>query len=483
MKKKISIICSIFVMLFHSGCEDWLNNMPPDGLVFDEFWETKENVQSVIMGAYNQLTKMDEKLFIYGEIRGDMVARTVNTPTTLQLIISGNLFPENTYSDWSDFYKVINYCNNVIKYAPEVRKKDITFTEIQMQSFISEATVIRALMYFYLVRIFKDVPFVLEPSDNDNVNFFLPKTDGDIILRAIKEDLLQARLVSDYGNLLENKGRITPASVNALLADICLWNFEYEEALIYLDRIINSGKYFLQPSVSWFEIFNPGNSLEGIFELQFDDALGQRNTLYSRTWVQNQYASSEYTIEILALLDAGENIRGRGSVSREQTGYRVWKYAGALPDQITVRPSSSSGSANFILYRYADILLMRAEALSQLERYGEALSIINEIRARALMSPVVVGNTPDDFETAILLERAKELAFEGKRWFDLLRMARRNDYANKGKLIEILIRDVPSTQKLVLATKLNNPYGWYFPISSSELEQNKELVQNPYYAN
>jgi starch-binding outer membrane protein, SusD/RagB family len=166
-----------------------LNNMPPDGLVFDEFWQTKENVQSVIMGAYNQLTKMDEKLFIYGEIRGDMVARTNNTPTNLQLIISGNLFPENPYSDWSDFYKVINYCNNVIKYAPEVQKKDITFTEIQMQSFISEAKVIRALMYFYLVRIFKDVPFVLEPSDNDNVNFYLPKTDGNVILSAIKEDL------------------------------------------------------------------------------------------------------------------------------------------------------------------------------------------------------------------------------------------------------------------------------------------------------
>jgi starch-binding outer membrane protein, SusD/RagB family len=181
-----------------------------------------------------------------------------------------------------------------------------------------------------------------------------------------------------------------------------------------LNSIINSGKYFLQPSISWFDIFNPGNSLEGIFELQFDDALGQSNTLYSRTWVQNHYTSSEYTIEILALLDAGENIRGRGSVSREQTGYKVWKYAGALPDQITVRPGSSSGSANFIIYRYADILLMKAEALSQLGRYDEALSIINGIRARALMSPVVVGNTPDDFETAILLERAKELAFEGK---------------------------------------------------------------------
>ena len=282
MKKKIIIICSLFIILFYSGCEDWLNTLPPDGLVFDEFWQTKEDVEAVIMGAYQQFTKMDEKLFIYGEIRGDMIAETNNTPNNLRQIISGNLFPENEYSNWADFYKIINYCNNVIKYAPEVMKLDITFTQIQMESYVSEAKAIRALTYFYLIRIFKDVPFVLEPSDNDNVNFFYPKTDGNVILSAIKEDLKQARLVSDYGNLRDNKGRITPAAVNAILADICLWNFEYEEALIYLNRIISSEKYFLQPSISWFEIYNPGNSLEGIFELHFDDALGQTNSLYSR---------------------------------------------------------------------------------------------------------------------------------------------------------------------------------------------------------
>ncbi len=78
-------------------------------------------------------------------------------------------------------------------------------------------------------------------------------------------------------------------------------------------------------------------------------------------------------------------------------------------------------------------------------------------------------------------ERALELAFEGKRWFDLLRMGRRNNFARKEKLIEVIVRNVPSTQKRILAVKLTNPLGWYMPIYDVELERNKNLVQNPYY--
>jgi hypothetical protein len=80
-------------------------------------------------------------------------------------------------------------------------------------------------------------------------------------------------------------------------------------------------------------------------------------------------------------------------------------------------------------------------------------------------------------------ERALELAFEGKRWFDLLRLGRRNDYARKSKLIEVIVQNVPSTQKRILAIKLTNPLGWYLPIYDEELERNKNLVQNPYYEN
>lgn len=74
-----------------------------------------------------------------------------------------------------------------------------------------------------------------------------------------------------------------------------------------------------------------------------------------------------------------------------------------------------------------------------------------------------------------------ELAFEGKRWFDLLRMGRRDNYARKAALVEIIIKNVPSTQKRILATKLTNPLGWYMPIAESEIERNRELVQNPFY--
>ncbi len=98
------------------------------------------------------------------------------------------------------------------------------------------------------------------------------------------------------------------------------------------------------------------------------------------------------------------------------------------------------------------------------------------------MLPLKPTYSPEAFEDMILEERARELAFEGKRWFDLLRMGRRNDFQRKGKLIEFIIQNVPSTQKLLLTIKLTNPGGWYLPIAEDELNRNFNLVQNPYYA-
>ena len=107
--------------------------------------------------------------------------------------------------------------------------------------------------------------------------------------------------------------------------------------------------------------------------------------------------------------------------------------------------------------------------------------IINQIRIRADVTPLSLPDSPSIYEDAILEERALELAFEGKRWFDLVRMGRRNDYARKNELIEVIVSNVPSTQKRILATKLTNPLGWYLPIYETEIERNANLVQNPYY--
>jgi starch-binding outer membrane protein, SusD/RagB family len=245
-----------------------------------------------------------------------------------------------------------------------------------METLISEAVVLRSMLYFYLVRLYKDVPFITEPSANDNVDFYPAKTDGNEVLDIITEDLLQARLKlkGDYGSIEENKGRITQSTTDALLADIYLWRFRYEEALIYLDNIINSKKYFLMPTSLWFDIFRKGNTLEGIFELQFDATLDQNNILATRTYTNSRYEISDYARELLDPGTSRENIRGRGSISNETNrGHLVWKYVGNAGDQISIRPASEFQSANFIVYRYADILLMKAEALSQLKRFPRRL--------------------------------------------------------------------------------------------------------------
>jgi starch-binding outer membrane protein, SusD/RagB family len=110
------------------------------------------------------------------------------------------------------------------------------------------------------------------------------------------------------------------------------------------------------------------------------------------------------------------------------------------------------------------------------------MEILMEIHERAgFTSLIILPETPSAYEDRIMEERALEFAFEGKRWFDLLRMGRRNNYSRKSKLIDIIIQNASSSQKRILATKLSNPLGWYFPIYKEEIERNKNLVQNPYY--
>jgi hypothetical protein len=236
------------------------------------------------------------------------------------------------------------------------------------------------------------------------------------------------------------------------------------------------------PGRDWFNIFSEGNTLEGIFEIQFNSELGQDNNLYDVTRPQNyNFIGSPFALSLLSRENSKEVVRGNGTLNNDSEKI-IWKYIGSRSDGITLRSTSNNRSCNWIVYRLADVLLMKAEALSQTGRYNEALAIVNQIRDRAFV-PLIGSQEQNSqvFEDLILEERVKELAFEGKRWFDLLRMGRRNNYERKGKLIEIIIRDASATQKRVLAAKLNDPYGWYFPIYTREIENNPNIDQNPYY--
>lgn len=477
--RNIKLILMLLVFSI-SSCSDWLDEQPIDELVQDNFWQTKDDVESVLMSAYAQFAQMDDLLFLFGELRGDMIE--INRPTSEQRkVVEGNLEPDNTLCNWSNFYKIINYCNLVLEYSEIAQSRDKTFTDYQLKVFTAEALFLRSLSYFYLVRIFKEVPFVTRSAKTDNQDFNLPKADEQTIIDAIIIDLEQARLFAavDFENSKNNIGRARKDAIHALLADVYLWNSEYDKCISYCNLIIDSKKYFMIPGSQWYSNYYPGNSFEAIFEFQHDQGLLQSNNIYRFTYIDRRFIASQYANDLLSGLITGDIVRSDGSY--RETDFIIWKYAGTIGDGRSSRPSSEQNSCNWIVYRLADILLMKAEALGQLEQYDEAIALVNQVRQRVYLGAVEPSKTRNGVEDFILEERAKELAFEGKRWFDLLRMGRRNNYERKADLIDRIVQFVPSFQRPVYIAKLSDPYGWYFPIYYKEIEANKNLVQNPYY--
>lgn len=479
---KKNIVLGI-ILLILTSCDNYLNLEPTDGLISDEYWKMKEDVRSVLGAAYEKFADLDHTLFVHGEVRGDMLYYDRSTPTHQLNMMRSNIESNNSFANWSSFYVVINLCNHVIDFTPKVQDQDVTFDDYEALQYISEATFLRSLTYFYLVRIFNDVPYVTIPTESDNADFFAPTTPAAEVLEYIKSDLIniKQKTPKSYPSLEATKSRATAAAVNSLLADICLWNEEYDECISYIDEVENSGKYFLTPSLEWFTNFYTGLSLENIFEVYFDANNNQSNSLFNNTYQSHYYIISPYGEEILNNdeLLANEAIRGPGSYF--SNNLKCSKYA--MTNNETVRSGTDQSSANWIIYRLADLYLMKAEAYSQKSNpeYGKALEYVNLVHERAGFTPLSVAENARDFEDAILEERAKEFAFEGKRWFDLLRMGKRNNYARKDELIEILVQNVASSQRLVLAAKLSNPLGWYMPIHINEISRNSKLKQNPYY--
>jgi len=236
MKTKIKHLTAILLFFTLIACDSWLELIPPSGLIREEFWKTKEDVEAVLMGAYETMASMDNLFFLYGELRADLIKGDNNQDDSQRKMAESNIYPDNYLCNWESFYKVINYCNDVLKNAPLVQQIDKTFTDFKLNGIIAEATFLRSLCYFYLVRLYKDVPLVLTPTETDDTDFYLPQTPGDEILKRIAADLEQTRnyAASDsYTTLAEIKGRASKAAFDALLADISLWNFEYEKCINY----------------------------------------------------------------------------------------------------------------------------------------------------------------------------------------------------------------------------------------------------------
>jgi hypothetical protein len=145
------------------------------------------------------------------------------------------------------------------------------------------------------------------------------------------------------------------------------------------------------------------------------------------------------------------------------------------------RSNVSERDANVLYYRYADILLMKAEALNELGRVDEAQSYVTITVERAGLLPVAGITDQLEMRNIIMDERAKEFALEGKRWFDLLRKAKRNSFQYKKELGDLLVNLADARSQALLKSKVNDTMMYYLPIPYDELKRNKNLKQNPFY--
>ena len=171
MYKKSFIFLSLSAMLFLLwACSDWLHLKPENNIVKDEYWVSKENVHSALVGCYASLLddNLTNKLFLWGEIRTDEIEPGVLIDWNFLQIMNGVVVPTNTTFDWKMFYKSINLANTVLDFAKEAQKIDATYSMGQLKADEAEARGLRSLLYFYLARTYGEVPLKTKAIVSDD---------------------------------------------------------------------------------------------------------------------------------------------------------------------------------------------------------------------------------------------------------------------------------------------------------------------------
>jgi hypothetical protein len=525
MRKRYFIILSVIIAFSLESCTDWLNIKPESEIVLDDYWQNEAQAQAELTACYRGFTANTDKgentvidrFIAWGELRSDNLIEGIpfsTNRTDMEEILNVNIKPSNKYCEWGSIYSIINNCNTFLHYAPGVLNSDANFTAGKLHSMEAEALTLRALCYFYLVRAFKEVPWIDTPSIDDTQDYSVPKSSERVILDHIIADLLTAQKSAriDFGTTAYNKGFITLNAVNTLLADVYLWDQQYSNCVDMCNLVLADQTLKLVPGVStgnmYMNVFYRGNSTESIFELQFDEKV-QRN--YSTMYLYGISGSIQGELSFPMYLEKGDfspfnykvgtnlesstdkDTRYKDFINQNMgslTGiYSIFKYAGITRTEDQNKVSTYSyryDTPNWIVYRLSDVMLMKAEALvapdaPSDEDMKEALAMVNNTYQRANPTDNALDfsayNNKSDLEKLVLRERQRELMFEGKRWFDLMRLARRRN--TPAALISYIS---PKLLGNVLGfTKMSVMDALYFPIPKVDIDNNPNLVQNPFY--
>jgi len=506
------ILLTIILISLATSCDEWLTVYPENAQVSDQYWQSKQDVEAVVVSGYYYLRQLSvNSLLPWGELRSGAI-----------FDVKGNdlqkfqLKPSNkANSNWGSLYQIVNIANVVLTNAPKVQQYDDTYKLEEMNSHLCEAYFLRALSYFYIVRNWRDAPLITEPYEDDSNTYQKKKASEAELVALIKSDIRAALATGAakeyYGTTWETKGRATRWAFYALMADVCLWSEDYDMAIEYSNFLLETTSpkkpaFLLSPThASWFSIFNPGNSNESIFELQWNYQENQTNLLpiyFDNFSLDRKYEMSyqllrdfnmEYTEtlevekEAVRTMYGGYYVDDPVAYETASRGY-VWKYCGAQTH--TDKRTRTYYDPHIFIYRVTEIMLMKAEALILRSKGGsagdwqEAIDIMNEVRRRSNLNELeyTPSLSEEDMLKMLLHERQIEFVGEGKSWYDILRFGRRNN--NKYKelfLIQNVLNYNEQASESWLRSVLSNDDAHFLPVWENELKVNPLLVQNPYY--
>lgn len=488
MKLKYNLIAIALLGFSFSSCSDFLEQNPQTDLSENDFYKTADDILSAVNGVYSSLQEGDiyGNWYVFGEIPSDNTRNQLSGSVTTQnefdqfYIDTQNSMIANF---WKAAYKVINRTNTILG-----RIDGIEINTELANRYKLECKFIRALMYFNLVRVYGDVPLVLKEISISE-SYDILREPKENVYNQIIADLKEAQDLPVSYSTAED-GRATQGAAKALLANVYMTLHKYAEAETILAEIINSGQYSLLENTpgslnidGYKNVFSPvnHNSKEGIFEIQFLKGGYGEGSNYA-----NNFAPENSGTNVVAVGGTGGNnipemdiynAYEEGDLRRDfsmSLGYydnrknNEWVESRYVCKFMDVPYQNNDASNNYPVIRYADVILMYAEALNQNGKTAEACKYLNMTRRRGFgyqtteTSPVDLQTT-DKAQFALMVEQERrvELAFENHRWFDLIRT---------GRAVEVMRSKGFSLNETNLIC----------PIPQKQIDVNPKLTQNDY---
>jgi len=487
---KIVLFAALLLAASFSSCRKFLEEKPKNLVTIENYYQTQADAIAAVNSIYSYLNSIDNfatggntagvyhsTFWVTAGLASDEMENNQIGAAFFDQISTFIFSPQNPAFQemWTLQYKTITLANIAIDRIPAIDMDNALRSRL-----VGEAKFLRGLMYFNLVRMFGSIPLLL----HEDAELYPSKASEDEIYAQIIADFTDAASILpasyDAGN---GRGRATAGAANALLAKVYLTRQDWQNASSFAKKVIDSGNYALwEDYADVFKLANRGGK-EAIFSVGFGDAngaiifweQGQFNVRLlprelSVEGVQNSQGWQRPTQFLYNSYNPNDRRRSVNFITEvtdpaTNTTTSIHPYFSKYWDR-TAEPKGNGSSQDFPVIRYAEVLLIYAEAQNELGNTAEAVTYLNMIRKRASFDgttdtnavPPYAGLSQDEARTAILQERFLELPAEGQRWFDLVRTGQ-------------LEQRVPMAKPNVSP----GPSNYEFPIPQREIDLNPHL--------